>query len=225
MRCDDTSTATYTAVLGPDGDLEIGLADMAIYEVLTPDRCLGIGGHMAGRPLWLADANLPAASLAALGEAAPGAVYGATVSPAKAPRLEAAFGQLAGMFANRAEATALTGRQIKSPADALAAGEALHGLGAGDVLITLGEHGAAVVGNGARQAISNPPTALRDANGAGDAFAAGALDAIARGGSLHDAVVQGLALASLTAEEDGPVAATLDPARLAERGRQVGAAL
>ena len=224
LRCDNAPTATYTAVLGPDGDLEIGLADMAIYEALTPDHCLRVGERMASRPVWLIDANLHSASIAALAEAAPGTVYGAAVSPAKAPRLEAAFGQLSGVFANRAESAALTGRAIETPADALAAAEALRGLGAGVAFITLGERGAAVAGDGIVEAIANPPTHLRDANGAGDAFAAGALDAIVRGRSLRDVLVHGLALASLTAEEDGPVVTPFDPGRLAGRVAQIGEA-
>ena len=224
LTCPGLTTATYTAVLGENGDLKIGLADMAIYEALTPDHCSRLGESLAAIPVWLADANLPATSLAALVAAAPGAIYGAAVSPAKAPRLEAAFGRLAGVFANRAEASVLSGRKIATPADALAAGDALRGLGTGDVFITLGEQGAAVVGDGVREVMANPPTILRDANGAGDAFVAGALDAISRGADLRDAAVRGLALASLTAEQDGPVAASLDTGRIAARAAQVGEA-
>ena len=224
LTCPGTPTASYTAVLGNEGELEIGLADMAIYDSLTPDHCARLGQDLASHALWLADANLAGASLAALAGAGPHAIYGAAVSPAKAPRLEAAYGRLAGVFANRAEAAVLSGQTIDSAADALAAGAALRDRGAGTVFITLGEHGAVVVGNGVAEAIDNPPTVLRDANGAGDAFAAGALDAIARGGGLRHAAIQGLALASLSAEEDGPVARFLDAGRLAERAAQIGQA-
>jgi pseudouridine kinase len=56
-------TASYTAVLEPDGELVLGLADMDVYEELTPSVLLPALPTLREASLWFLDANLPAATI------------------------------------------------------------------------------------------------------------------------------------------------------------------
>lgn len=215
------STASYTAILDRDGELIAGLSEGAIYEALGPALVAELGDRFGAWPVWLVDANLPAASLAAL--AAPGRLFACAVSPAKAVRLGPCLERIEGLFANRAEAAALSGCAAGSAEDALAAGHALRGAGLGTAFVTLGAEGVAVAAEGVSAIWPALPSAVRDVNGAGDAFAAGVIDGLIGGAALADAVGRGLAMASLAAECDGSVTPALDLEILAKRAAQAWA--
>ena len=215
LRSAAHTTASYTAILDRDGELIAGLSEGAIYEALDPALVAELGDRFAAWPVWLVDANLRAASLSAL--AAPGRLFACAVSPAKAVRLGPCLERIEGLFANQAEAVALSGRAVGSAEDALAAGHALRAAGLGTAFVTLGAEGVAVAAQGMSAVWPALPSAVRDVNGAGDAFAAGVIDGLIGGVALEEAVGRGLAMASLAAECDGPVAPTLDLKALAAR--------
>jgi sugar/nucleoside kinase (ribokinase family) len=214
QRCAEFPTATYTAILEPAGELVAGLSEAAIYEALGPALLADLAARFAEWPGWVVDANLPGESLSALNPA--GRLFACAVSPAKARRLSPCLGRIEGLFANRAEVAALSGRAVGSPEDALAAGQALRQSGLGSAFVTLGSDGVAVAAPGVSAIWPALPSAVRDVNGAGDAFAAGVIDGLLGGAALADAVGRGLAMASLAAECDGPVP-SLDLGALAAR--------
>lgn len=202
----DLGTASYTALLDGSGELQVGLADMDIYESLTPAHCAEIARELSGWPVWFVDANIPQDGLEVLFNMSGGhLVFAAAVSPAKSRRLLPFLDRLDGVFANRAEASALTGRPVNGKGDALAAARALCDLGAERAFVTMAEAGAVVATAGAAKGWPAPPTVVRDVNGAGDGFAAGVIEALSRGADMDAAIAQGLALASLVAEGHGAV--------------------
>lgn len=219
IRLNGMPTPSYTAVLDRDGELLIGLADMAIYDRMEPaalEANLAAASHEAR----FVDANLRADCLAAATEYAEGTLLAAsTVSTPKALRLLPVLDRLDIVFANRAEASALSGIDIQNPDDAIRAGAAIRGRGAKTVFITLGPSGAVGVGTGGNIAHPAIPGAARDVVGAGDAFAAGALSALVAGKPLADATVDGLAAASITIEVDGPTADILSADLVAARAQ------
>ncbi len=148
-------------------------------------------------------------------------VFGAAVSPAKSRRLLPFLGSLDAVFANRAEASALTGRPVTGKGDALAAAQALCDLGAERTFVTMGETGAVAAAAGDANAWPAPPTVVRDVNGAGDGFAAGVVDALSRGADMDDAMAQGLSLASLVLEGDGAVPAGINTQSVAARAARL----
>ena len=219
LRREGHQTASYTAVLDHDGELLIGLADMAIYDEVdraafeTADR-----KHDADA--WFIDANLPDGCLDALVASGSSTIVAAsTVSTPKAPRLAAHLDKIDILFANRAEAAVLVGHDIQSNDDALLAATRLLEKGVGLVFVTLGPGGAAVAGSNERLVLPAIPGAARDVVGAGDAFAAGALAALLESASLEDAMLLGLATASITVEIDGPTDPGLNKTRVEERMR------
>lgn len=220
LRFADATTASYTAVLDRDGELLIGLADMAIYDRITPEALAPTleGDSFHGR---FVDANLPTACLDAATSGLPQDIVlaASTVSTPKAARLLPFLDRFDIVFANRAEASVLSDIDIQNDADALRAADAIRRRGTTTVFVTLGPRGAVVVGTDDRLYRPAIPGAARDVVGAGDAFASGAMSALLAGKSLHDALIDGLATASLTVEVDGPNDPALSPARVAERAR------
>jgi pseudouridine kinase len=203
IRRTDGATASYTAVLDRDGELLIGLADMAIYDDL--ERNAFDDAADCRKDAWFIDANLPNGCLDALTSTADHPFLAAsTVSTPKAARLAPFLNRLDALFANRAEAAILANHDIQSNEDALVAAARILERGVTTVFVTLGPRGAAAATTTNQVVLPAIPGAARDVVGAGDAFASGALTALLENQSLEDAVVSGLATASITVEADGP---------------------
>ncbi len=188
----DVSTASYTAVLAPDGSLAAGIADMSIYDRM--DRSWGLQRTHAG-DLWFADANIPADGLEALHAAAAGRPWFVDpVSVAKSERTRSVIEGAACVFPDVLEARALTGEQ--DPGDAA---RALLDGGAHEAIVTLGSEGIVHAGPaGVARRAALAPGAIVDVTGAGDAFVAGFLGGVAL--DADDPVGWGLAAASLAVE-------------------------
>ncbi len=206
VRDEHHATGSYTAVLDGAGELVVGLADMAIHEAPRSDRLLAQAARHRGAAALVLDSNLPAEIIGALCDRArAGAVFAVAASAAKAPRLGPHLPRLAGLFVDRDEAAALSGRPCGTEAEAREAALSLVTAGAARVFVTLGTAGAlaAEAGNAAyRPATSR---AAQDVTGAGDAFAAAAIDRLLRAGSLEAALDEGLAAARDALARDGAV--------------------
>ena len=217
VRREDHPTASYTAVLDHDGELLIGLADMAIYDDLDPETLI-VSSRNQDSDAWFIDANLSRDCLDALffsGSAT--TVAASAVSVPKASRLASYLDRIDILFANSAEAAGLANYNIQSNDDALIAANRLHQRGVGTVFVTLGSQGVAGVSSSAQLILPAIPSAVRDVVGAGDAFAAGTLAALLGSTSLEDAMLSGLATASLTVEVNGPTDPKLNKVRVQER--------
>jgi pseudouridine kinase len=232
-------TASYTAVLEPDGRLAIGLADMEIFTTLDAVWAAEILPGLEGADHWFVEANLPAATLERLLSRPPAAatVVADPVSVPKAKRLIPVLPAVHALFPDREEALAmaraggapaavemtsgLSARTRLSEAgpdvdEVVSAAAALRDLGAGTVVVSLGADGVYVDDGEHRDwvpAIS--PGRVADVTGAGDALAAGYLYGLSSG--ADDPLRLGLAAASLAVEETGSWAAGLTRERLHER--------
>ena len=185
------ATAEYTAVLDGSGALAVGVADMAIYEHLDAAVIRPAVDQLGWSALWCADANVTPSGLATLVPVAPD-LYLDPVSVAKAPKLLPLLPGVAGVFPDVAEATALT--RAKRPERAV---RSLIAAGVGRVVVTLGPAGVLdSAGMERRRAFAAGPVV--DVTGAGDAFLAGFLAALAH--AEPDPVAWGLAAASLAVE-------------------------
>jgi pseudouridine kinase len=205
-------TASYRAAFDDEGGLIIGIADMAIFDEVTPETVREAVAAAAPDDGFVIDANLPAATLGFIVDAAALAgrpVAAIAVSPAKAVKLAPLLGRLTLLFATRREASALLGRAddpalpTRELAAMLAAGGTDH------VVVTDSGDPLAATAGGEVHLFPPFPAQVRSVNGAGDALAAGTLHGLAAGRPFFDAVLSGLAAAAITVEEDGTVAAGL----------------
>ena len=179
---------SYTALIGPDGELLIGAAALSIYDAVTPDVLPAMLESLtAGTALpatMIIDANFPESVLQALVDALTPdqALYAAATSPRKVNRLAAILPRLDGLVLNRVEATQLaTGLATEMPGPdvpmlaSTLAGRMQHG---GHVLVSDGGSPAALA-TGDQLATALPPAIqMVNANGAGDAMAAALFSAM-----------------------------------------------
>ena len=221
----DRATPSYTAILERDGNLVIALADMDLYRFFGPRRLRvrALREEITNADMIVCDANLPADTLTALAAQAKQAglpVAGIAISPAKVVRYRDALPDLAWLFMNAAEAAALSGKRV-------GAIEEWPGI------LREGELQAAVVTNGGLPlaayvegetcTLAPPPLAeVADVTGAGDALAAGTLDALLRGLPLKNALTRGIAASRLTLRSPHAVAPDLSLEILEQEAALVG---
>jgi sugar/nucleoside kinase (ribokinase family) len=202
-------TASYTAVLDPQGQLFIGLADMEIFEELDPNWADSIAPHLAKCTFWVVDANLPAATIERLLTAHKGraTVLADPISIAKCVRFKNVLSKSDVFFPNRLEAAELTGLTVHSRDDVSRAAAELRRLGVGTVVLTLGADGIYLADARAEKFLpAIPPAKIVDVTGAGDALLAGYAFGLLSGGA-DDPALFGLAAASFALESDQSVAA------------------
>lgn len=206
----DRATASYTAILDDNGELVAGIADMAIYDMLSV-RALSrrhLRERLAAAEVLLLDANLPATTLHALCTESGALRAAIAVSPEKVTRLRTALPNLDLVFLSRAEARALTNGASGSHEIVTA----LRELGVRRAIVTDGPRPVLVI-DAEAASLQEPPTlvSVRDVTGAGDTLAAITLLQFASGLSLPAAVRWGLAAASLRISDglgpDTPTAA------------------
>jgi pseudouridine kinase len=221
-------TGLYAATLDQSGELILAGAAMAIMERLTPDYLASRERLIAGAQLILADDNLPAESLAWLGELA--ARRGlrlaiASVSAPKADKIATLLdrGQpIFALFCNREEIAALSRQPLSNDDDLKLAVRGLHGRGIGHIAVSLGRAGVLVSSRMAygvayrRLPPSGSGAKIADVTGAGDAAVAGTIHGLLGGQDLARAAALGQAAAALTLSCEGSVNPALN-AGLLER--------
>lgn len=222
---DAARTASYIAVLDDRGELVMGLADMAIYDGMTPAHIAAARPVLAAAGVWFLDTNPPASVLQALLEGKPPGTFVAAngVSVAKVRRLAGVLGRIDLLFVNADEASELADLPIRAPLDITAAAARLRTRGCGTVVITQGAEGvfvSAPEGDGFLPAI---PARVVDVTGSGDLLAAGMLYALRRGDTVLAAARFGVAAAGLSAECRTSVPPDLTAAAIEVRVAEVGA--
>lgn len=205
IRSNDYPTATYNALVEPDGHLYVGFADMAIYATLTPQVLEEAAGENSKADAWFLDTNLPPESVTWLAARSPGLLAANTVSVPKATRLRSIIDRLDLLVANKEEALALMPDAGSIDDTALA----IHSAGAKVVVITVHEEGAVIVTDGAVTRLAALEADARDVTGAGDAFTAAMIHALLRGRDPVTAAHVALGAAAITVEADASVAMEL----------------
>ena len=205
---DRAENPRYTAVLDDVGQLVLGLADMSVYDLMTPEWLEERRDIVDATDVVLADANLPADSLAWLAKrSGPEQVFCAeAVSDIKAVRLANILEQFDHLFCNGSEAAVLAKTK-----DAGEACQRLAQLGCKRVTVTLAERGlVAIDRDGTLTRLAAAKVELADPTGAGDALIAAMLFALyEEGATLDQALALGRAAAAMTLECKESVADTL----------------
>jgi pseudouridine kinase len=198
----DRATPSYTALIDSDGELIVGFADMALYDLAFPKqiRRAKVREAIAAADAILCDANLPTAALERLvALAGDRPVFAIAISPAKVVRLVPVLGGLAVLFMNWREATALAGAGGDASAHDLVDGLRRAGLRRG--VVTAG--GAPVLGfdrDGLFSIAPPAPRRIADVTGAGDALTGATVAALLNGLPLRAALREGVAAAALAIE-------------------------
>lgn len=201
-------TGSYTALLNGKGEMVVSMADMHIYERVSPEMLEEKWPHfMAAQAVFL-DTNLPSVCIESIlmrcsQQHIP--VFIDPVSSAKASKLPADLTAVDVLLPNREEAEVLAGMRIESLQDCQQACRRLHDRGVNRVVITRGVEGvyySAAEGSGHLPSLTVEPV---DVTGAGDAFAAALIYGLLQNESLMTACRLGLAAASLTLQTEHSV--------------------
>lgn len=213
-------TGTYVAVLEADHDLHVAVSDMAILDELEPARVSAALASLGPEDLCVAETNLASEHLEALARSCPCALALDPVSVAKAPKARPLLSALALFKPNRAEAEALCGFPLRTPADYARAARWFHDQGVGEVLVSLGREG--VLASDGREAflLRAREVEVVNATGAGDAFLAASLVGRERGWPLQERVAAAMRVAAHTLGSAHAVAPDLGEAHLSSGGNQ-----
>lgn len=191
-------TASYTAMVDPDGQLVQALANMDVYDLFDSDMV-----ESAPQDWLVVDANLKPETLhKVIGKPAAKRI-GLTVSAAKAPRLLPVLEQLDLLFTNGSELSAL----LEASGSA-----AVTNLGVKQVVVSNGHNRLEILEDGVKSTImppALPPDDIASVVGAGDGLAAGTLVALWEGAPLSEAVQRGVAVAQQVLRWPGPWADTV----------------
>jgi 1-phosphofructokinase family hexose kinase len=104
---------------------------------------------------------------------------------------------------NVEEACALTGLSLDTPADIGNAAAKIREMGAKDVVISMGKHGALLQSEDGTWLVGTPSIQEKNPIGAGDSMVGGLVWALTEGFTLHDALGWGVAAGAATASQSG----------------------
>jgi pseudouridine kinase len=195
-------SGTYTAVLDDHGEMLLALADMALYDALTPAFLATRQPQRAVGALIVADLNLPRETLRALlDDAARDGVplVLVAVSQPKMAHLPDDLRGLRLLILNQGELETRIGAPLKTDADFLAACRAIQAQGAQDVIVTRGATGVMYTTADGIAQLDAPQAQIVDVTGAGDAFAAAVCWSLFQGSEdMTLACRRGLQLSAMT---------------------------
>jgi pseudouridine kinase len=216
----DAATGTYTAVLDHDGQMAVALADMALYDRITPDAMATRQPQRTNAALIVADLNLPKATvemltLDAQRDGVPLVLV--AVSEPKMDRLPQALPGTRLLIVNQGELGARVGRTLSTEDDIAAACREVQADGVRDLIVTRGAGGVLYTTANGLAHLAAPQAEIVEVTGAGDAFAAAVCWSLQQNGDdLRLACRCGLRLSALTLGSAQTVSPQLSPAVFAD---------
>ena len=211
LRLQDEHTSTYVSILDDAGDMLVGVNDMGIVDRLIPETLQLHEQMLRQASMIVVDTNLCDAALDYLsGTFSSQPIFVDTVSVAKGVRIKPYLSNVHTLKASRIEAEALCGFTAKTGKQIAKLADRLHDLGVNRVLITLGPDGVHYSEGGEKHLhpVRQQHAVVANANGAGDAFAAGAVYAWLNEQSVSDVVHFAVAAAEVAMSHQ----ATINPA-------------
>lgn len=195
---------SYTALLDQNGELIAALADMHLYDQLTPANFLTdkVITKLNCVDILITDGNLPKAVMKALAELKPDALkwYGMATSPAKVLHYRPVLEKITLLAMNKNEARALADGSFEQP-DAYHA--PLIDLGLTSAIISSGKDAVHYYKGHEIYAQAPPPVDnIVDVTGAGDALFSGFLSAIIDNADPNDALKSGISAAHITIQSE-----------------------
>ena len=200
LRVPGGNTSTYLYLTGPDGDMALAVSDMEICSRITPAYLTANLGLLQNAQLVVADANIPAESLAFLAENLEIPLFCDPVSTTKAEKLRPILHKIHTLKPNRLEAELLSGVPIHCAEDAVKAADRLLELGVHRVFISMGADGVLAAMGNQRLWLPNLPGTMVNTTGCGDAFMAALAWAYLEGSDLKQTTLAGLAASSIAME-------------------------
>ncbi|MFJ7727554.1 carbohydrate kinase [Neobacillus sp. NPDC097160] len=199
----EKSTGSYTAVLDSNGELIIALADMEVYEAITPDLLLKHDVLLSQSKCIMVDLNCPKETIQFLCHFAKSHDLPIVLIPVSSPKMSRLPDDLDGvtwLITNRDESETYFQTEIQNEEDWKNALEKWLSLGIDNVVITNGKEGS-MIGNKNEGIFRVPPIEIDevvDVTGAGDAFSSAVIYSWLEGKTLIEIAKAGSINASKT---------------------------
>lgn len=225
-QLDDQATSSYTAILDNQGDMQLGLADMGICDLMTPDWLQGHKSLLEQSRLVVADLNLPLESLQFLLTLARDKGIELVLIPVSGPKMAHLPQDLTGLswlVVNQDESETYFGCQVTSEADFLDLAEKWLSRGVEHVLVTRGKQASYYAHSDGTRLLVQPPLVdtVVDVTGAGDSFSAGLIYGILQDRPATEAIAYGLTNAYHTIQTPATVRTDLSAQQLEQDYKQL----
>lgn len=215
----EKSTGSYTAVLDSNGELIIALADMEVYEAITPDLLLKNDTLLSKAKCIMVDLNCPKETIQFLCHFAKNHEIPIVLIPVSSPKMSRLPDDLEGvtwLITNRDESEAFFDTEIKNEEDWKRILEKWLSLGISNVVVTNGKKGS-MIGNKEEGVYHVPSIEINeivDVTGAGDAFSSAVIYSWLEGKPLFEIAKAGTINASKTLQSPYTVRQDLSAAQL-----------
>lgn len=213
------STGSYSAVLNPDGELVIALANMEVYDALSVEYIEGNDRMIANAAFVVMDLNCPKETVEYVKNRS--RIHGTPLAivPVSSPKMSHMPDNLEGVtwfICNRDEAETYTGHPIDNEEDWEKAVHRLFEAGAENVVVTAGSKGVMAGNRGGevKRYLAIENVSVEDVTGAGDAFVSGVLHGHLEGMETAEAIRRGLVNAAKTLESSYTVRPELSKSQL-----------
>ena len=200
LRVSGGTTSTYLYITDDRGEMALAVSDMGICEKITPQYLAANLTLLQNAQVVVADANIPAESLAYLAENCTAPLFVDPVSTAKAEKLRPILHKIHTLKPNRLEAELLSGVKIEGPEGVEKAADRLTELGVHRMFLSLGADGVYGAMGDKRCRLPNIPGRMVNTTGCGDAFMAALVWAYLEGMDLESTARAGLAAGSIAME-------------------------
>ncbi|WP_019414558.1 carbohydrate kinase [Paenisporosarcina sp. TG20] len=213
------TTGSYSAVIDPTGELVLAIANMDVYEELTPTYLQRFDTLFNGCPLVVVDLNCPKETIQYIKEIAREKEIPLAIVPVSSPKMNRMPDDLYGvtwLICNLDEADIYLEMKIQTVEDFHQAIKRFLEKGVINVVITAGSKGV-FVGSKEQQIFhlaARKTSSIEDVTGAGDSFVGATLHAWLDGMTIHQSIKTGLLNASKTLASPYTVRTDLSAARL-----------
>jgi pseudouridine kinase len=200
---EDSQSSIYLDLMNSNGDMELGLSDLVVLEMMTPAHLIERHHLINSAKAIVLDTGLSEATIYhVLDNYAHVPIF---IDPVSSPKAKKIKGRLKGIHTlklNKLEAAFLTDIDIKDQASLKAASAAILKQGVKRVFITLGDEGVYYQEGSRAGSFKAATDQVVNATGAGDAFMAGTIYAFIKGYGLEETakVATGFALITLSDE-------------------------
>lgn len=218
IMLDNKKTSSYYAVLNPNGDLHIALAEMDIYHHIPLFPFTNSWNNWAENSLIFLDNNLPHPLIERALQQAAEKNLKVFIDPVSVPKANALPKRLDNVFLIKPdllEAAALADMSIYSIPDCVQAAKKILARGVENVVVSLGKSGYVLVNSACEEYFPMIEfSEVIDVSGAGDAFFSGILYGLQQGHSIESSCQMGAAAAAYTVQSPLTVAEDITVSRL-----------
>lgn len=208
LRVSGAATSTYLYIADEAGEMALALSDMEVCKKITPAYLAANLSMLQNAQVVVADANIPAESLAWLAENCRAPLFCDPVSTAKATKLLPILHRIHTLKPNLLEAELLSGVKVQTEADVEKAARVLLEKGVRRVFISMGAKGIYAATAEEQMWLSNLPGNMVNTTGCGDALMAALVWAYLEDADLKHTALAGLAAGAVAMES----AETINPA-------------